>query len=688
MPEAAFNEKIREEFPAVQGDFCLFRVDRQRRIHRLELTSVCPAAIKACSVLRRSAVYIRKMENGEEEVRNIHGMGDGMLEENQNILEEQNRLEEEEQNLEVVEEDKQNGFDEEEQDRSGKDIFIDPDDNQSVARESTVLLQWRALRCQQDEEYQVSLQIDRERERRRRQLLERELRRVHVINTRNEWIDSIPEPENGMVIQFKYPDGGLKRRRFLPSQLFQDLVAFAGNVDMASEIFSLQKAMSPISILSTQRGSLADNGITAQCTLYILWMSGDEVENIISNSSIACGPYPVAPSTTFSPAPSPPTTITTCSPAPSSPIPAPIFSPAPSPPTTITTISPAPSSPIAAPIFSPAPSPSQSPSFSPSSPDQEDIEEAFDIAAALQTLKARVHHLAPTANQINVLRDEEFECALRAFNRPTFDAESKLDIVFIDEDGRGEGAVDDGGPTREFCRLLMGKLQGHQIFEGPPEERTLALDSIALHTNTYKSVGQMLSVCLIHGGVSPNFFSKRLFSQVFGLPSGPATIEDVVDHGLRAKLEKINSADTLDDAREAVSETAEELALMGALRHLRSLEHRKELMEAVLQFYCEGRINAALTQFKDGLTTLGVLQMVTSHPQAFEKVFLYDPTPLKASDIVELFHARCRSLPASNRRRKVGVSLPDDTEYVFFVCVKLFSYSQLFAMMHSFCIAI
>ncbi|KAG9259587.1 hypothetical protein AMEX_G27908 [Astyanax mexicanus] len=313
-------------------------------------------------------------------------------------------------------------------------------------------------------------------------------------------------------------------------------------------------------------------------------------QNIISNSSIACGPYPVAPSTTFSPAPSPPTTITTCSPAPSSPIPAPIFSPAPppsttittcspapsspipapifspapsppttittcspapsspipapifspapSPPTTITTCSPAPSSPIPAPIFSPAPSPSQSPSFSPSSPDQEDIEEAFDIAAALQTLKARVHHLAPTANQINVLRDEEFECALRAFNRPTFDPESKLDIVFIDEDGRGEGAVDDGGPTREFCRLLMGKLQGHQIFEGPPEERTLALDSIALHTNTYKSVGQMLSVCLIHGGVSPNFFSKRLFSQVFGLPSGPATIEDVVDHGLRAKLEK------------------------------------------------------------------------------------------------------------------------------------------------------
>ncbi|XP_049427909.1 G2/M phase-specific E3 ubiquitin-protein ligase-like [Epinephelus fuscoguttatus] len=107
----------------------------------------------------------------------------------------------------------------------------------------------------------------------------------------------------------------------------------------------------------------------------------------------------------------------------------------------------------------------------------------------------------------------------------------------------------------------------------------------------------------------------------------------------------------LDDARQAVNETVEELSLMGALRHLQSLEHRTELLEAVLHFYCEGRIHAALQQFKEGLATLGVLDQVTSNPQTFEKIFLQDTASLKASDIVGLFQPRCRSLPASNRRR-------------------------------------
>ncbi|XP_045898288.1 G2/M phase-specific E3 ubiquitin-protein ligase-like isoform X2 [Micropterus dolomieu] len=309
----------------------------------------------------------------------------------------------------------------------------------------------------------------------------------------------------------------------------------------------------------------------------------------------------------------PPIAVGTTSPAPSPPIHT--SSPAPSPP--IHTSSPAPSPPIH--TSSPAPSPAHNHfyiSSAPSSPYQEGTEEAFDIAVALRSLQSRVHHLAPTANQINVLRNEEFECAERAFRRPAFNPQSKLDIVFIDEDGQGEGAIDDGGPTREF----------------------------SLHNNTYRLVGQMLAVCLIHGGVSPHFFSKRLFNQVCGLPPSPATIEEVVDHSLRAKLEKISSAVALQDARQAVNEAAEELAMMGALRHLRSLDHRGELMEAVLQFHCEGRIYAALQQFKEGLTSLGVLDEVTSHPQDFEKVFLQDTTTLKASDIVGVFQARCRSL--------------------------------------------
>lgn len=104
----------------------------------------------------------------------------------------------------------------------------------------------------------------------------------------------------------------------------------------------------------------------------------------------------------------------------------------------------------------------------------------FDLCAALRTLRARVRHLAPSANQINALRNEEFDCAQRACRRPAFNPEANLDVVFVDEDGQGEGAIDDGGPTREFCRLLMVQLQGHGVFEGPLEARTLALDSVGI----------------------------------------------------------------------------------------------------------------------------------------------------------------------------------------------------------------
>lgn len=105
---------------------------------------------------------------------------------------------------------------------------------------------------------------------------------------------------------------------------------------------------------------------------------------------------------------------------------------------------------------------------------------SVDIADILWHLKLKVNPLAPSANQINIIRNEEFACAERAFRRPAFDPESKLDVVFIDEDGHGEGAIDNGGPTREFCRLLMGQLQDLPIFEGPLDARTLALDSIGM----------------------------------------------------------------------------------------------------------------------------------------------------------------------------------------------------------------
>lgn len=62
--------------------------------------------------------------------------------------------------------------------------------------------------------------------------------------------------------------------------------------------------------------------------------------------------------------------------------------------------------------------------------------------------------------------------------------------------------------------------------------------SSALHNGVYKMVGKMLVVCLVQGGVSPNFFSERLYRQICGSSPLPGSMEEVMDHTLKEKLQK------------------------------------------------------------------------------------------------------------------------------------------------------
>ncbi|KAF4115370.1 hypothetical protein G5714_002859 [Onychostoma macrolepis] len=97
-------------------------------------------------------------------------------------------------------------------------------------------------------------------------------------------VNRIAEPEQGIAIQLQYPDGTRRTRNFVVSQPIQDLFAFAGSDDMASEIFRLQLSWSSNTILSTVDGSLSDHEIRRPSTLYVLWMSGAQIEGLIESS--------------------------------------------------------------------------------------------------------------------------------------------------------------------------------------------------------------------------------------------------------------------------------------------------------------------------------------------------------------------------------------------------------------------
>ena len=63
---------------------------------------------------------------------------------------------------------------------------------------------------------------------------------------------------------------------------------------------------------------------------------------------------------------------------------------------------------------------------------------------------------------------------------------------------------------------------------------------LALQSKLYTWVGKMIAVCVIHGGVGPHFFSERLFQQICGVETTPATVDEVGDHTFRQQLMKVS----------------------------------------------------------------------------------------------------------------------------------------------------
>lgn len=83
----------------------------------------------------------------------------------------------------------------------------------------------------------------------------------------------------------------------------------------------------------------------------------------------------------------------------------------------------------------------------------------------------------PNANIINVVRGSALPSFARALKRKNFSPIHRLDVCFVDVAQNAEGAIDNGGPTREFFRLLLTELSGSEVFEGPDHSKHLRLST-------------------------------------------------------------------------------------------------------------------------------------------------------------------------------------------------------------------
>ena len=93
------------------------------------------------------------------------------------------------------------------------------------------------------------------------------------------------------------------------------------------------------------------------------------------------------------------------------------------------------------------------------------------IDAILLRMRKNIH-ANERANIVNVDRSDVLEGTFRAFQRSSFDHHRVLNVRFS-----GEQGIDEGGPTRELMRLAIRAIKDTSVFEGPDNEKRLALDS-------------------------------------------------------------------------------------------------------------------------------------------------------------------------------------------------------------------
>ncbi|XP_042713397.2 G2/M phase-specific E3 ubiquitin-protein ligase isoform X1 [Chrysemys picta bellii] len=263
-----------------------------------------------------------------------------------------------------------------------------------------------------------------------------------------------------------------------------------------------------------------------------------------------------------------------------------------------------------------------------------------EAANILRELKLQVNNTKTT--RLNINRDNIWSSALKGFRGRNFNPANTVEVKFTNCKGRVETDAFHGS-KHEFFRLLMLHLQNSSLFEGS-YSKNLSLDSQAIKENLYYEAGKMIAVSLVHGGVPPSFFSKTLFNcLVYGSENVKPTVEDVADFDVAQTIKMIKSSRTLASLKSTISDCYEYLTIAGCLRPMTTLCDKDMLVNDLLIYHVIKRVHSPFESFRQGLKTLGVLEKIQMHPDAFSSILCHKPERLSARILGDLFTIHCLS---------------------------------------------
>lgn len=292
------------------------------------------------------------------------------------------------------------------------------------------------------------------------------------------------------------------------------------------------------------------------------------------------------------------------------------------------------------------------------------IQESSEVSTHLEhecqkeiTLKQVLQDLSKSINKdetshFNISCNHLWEGSKRALNRKSFSPNKKVSIKFTDDIGKFEGAVDLGGPAREYFTLATEWLVNSQLFVGGATSKFLSRNAQCLEEREYFMAGQIFAMFLLHGGPAMKCLSEGCYTALIdGIQNESAPIKDVHEYELQSSLEKLVHAQTLQETTKIIEDEKVDtvLDMAGTLRAFRTIEDVKNDVQKTVNWYVLYRAQPAYDAFKEGLSACGVFESMKKHPKIFKEAFCYEAHTLGANEFGQLFTTE-RDNEGSNRR--------------------------------------
>ena len=220
----------------------------------------------------------------------------------------------------------------------------------------------------------------------------------------------------------------------------------------------------------------------------------------------------------------------------------------------------------------------------------------------------------------NLSRNHIWDGTKKAMNRKLFSPQNKLSVKLTDDIGQSEGAVDMGGPAREFFTLITEWLVNSRLFFGGISSKFLLLNATCLEEREYFMVGQIFAMSLVHGGRGVNCLSRSCYDAIvneLGTLNLSAVLDDISDLEIRASLSKLLQAPGKDAARKIISKEKLDavLDMAGTLQMIRNKADIEKIVQRTINWYILARSQPAYCSFKEGLRALCILEAMLKFVQ-------------------------------------------------------------------------